>query len=745
MKPEVVIAHISDLHFPHWREGALQHLKDYLKEKMPLLILVTGDLTDHPFPWQQKRLKRKLDELVECCRDDSAPRQHHLAVVPGNHDYAVFGNWNLGLSPLLRTTFKYIYRDYRRRFIEITTDNLTVYIFCFDSNPYVARWAKGAIHRSQLKWFEKKAHALRSADKEKFESAYKIAILHHHPLPIPFSENMENFLILKNAGELLRLLAQCKIDLVLHGHKHHSIISSLNMGTSYGTTRKLFVVASGTTLKKGDGKNTCNMIAIRRRGQVEVTPVEAEPDEEFIDKETVLLPPWDDYIREQYAFQRRRMGYEIDEFVREIELDDEGDSISEIKINGLRVFDPQVFKRNKTDANAFNLYTESGRIVPEVEFNRSTQALNPAVDLAQVNNLHIGGSLGLPSNPDPQAVYSVGIKYITLNAWAMNTDEFERKYSPNLGEKQEEEWFTCVRPIKIFRQVISFPKDWKPDGKPCLRIYSSADGEHFSDESETWLERHHGDALSYNDKSNIITLTIQRPLYGYRYVVGWFLPQPLAPPGPDQEVMLYKRRIETLVERMHNSPDALDDFMKALTEVVCSTLVEVIAGGLDDVKKGEMKENLKDEPIDISIAIPARDTGEDRHLLEIISYNLNLAGVKGFKFPVGEGVAGRAYKLNGARTYLQRTEPKRLVKEDFIYIPFGEINDHSVIYSVPLRHPKHDGLLIGVLTIGSRSRISRLIPTNNDILEEISKAFIDITRVYIVKRLSDLYGNILEV
>ncbi|MGB9180234.1 MAG: metallophosphoesterase [Pyrinomonadaceae bacterium] len=742
MNTEVVLAHISDLHFPHWRDSTLQNLKDYLKRKRPLLILVTGDLTDNPFPWQQRRLKHRLDELVESCRDGAA-RQPHLVVVPGNHDYAVLGNWNFGLSPLPRTTFRHIFRDYRRRFIEITAGDLTIYVFCFNSNPYIARWAKGAISRRQLKWFEKKTHALRNANKEKFESAYKIAILHHHPLPIPFSEELEKFLILKNAGELLRLLAQCKINLVLHGHKHESVISSVNMGTSYGATRKLFVVASGTTLKRGDGKNTCNLITIRHRGQAEVTPAVAQPDEEFLDKETVLLPPWDDYIREQYAFQQERVGYEIDEYIKEIEIDDEGDSVSEMKINGLRVTDLQKFRNHRDEASAFHLYTETGRLVPEVEFQKSNPALQPIK--GEVDDLYIRGSWGLPYSPDLQSSYAVEVKYLTLNAWAMNTEEFERKYSPDPGERQEEEWFICMAPIKVFRQVIYFPSGWKPEGKPSLRIYSSTDGEQFSAESEAWLEKHHANALSYNDKSNTITLIIQKPLYGFKYVVGWFLPQLKTLPDPATAVELHKRRVGILIERMNETPGELDDFMKVLMEIVCSDLVDVLADGLDGEGKGKLKEKIKSEPIDISIAIPARNTDEDRPLLEIIAYNLDREGIKSFKFPVGEGVAGRAYKLNGVRTYLRRTGPKRLVKEDFIYIPFGESNDHSVIYSVPLRHPKNRDLLIGVLTVGSRSSISRLIPTEDHTLEKISKTLIDITAAYVVKRLSDLYGNILEI
>jgi len=746
MNSEVVIAHISDLHFPHWRGDALQHLKDYLKKKKPLLILVTGDLTDNPNPLQQWRLKRHLNELVESCQEDSSHKSH-LVVVPGNHDYAMLGNWNLGLSPLSRSSFRYIFRDYRPRLIRIhiKATDLYVYIFCFNSNPYVARWAKGAISRRQLRWFEKKAHALRSAHKERFESAYKIAILHHHPLPIPFSEELEKFLILNNAGELLRHLAQCKIDLVLHGHKHLSTISSLNMGTSSGTTRKIFVVSSGTTLKKVESENTCNIITIRHPGQAEVTPAGAQPGEKFQDKATVFLPPWDEYIREQYAIQQERLGYEIDELVRELEIDDEGDSITEMKIHGMHITDSDNFKENKVKAESFDIYTETGGLVPEVKFHKSTQAIQPAI--VSVGDLHIRGTLGIPDNYDLQSAFSVEIRYLTLNAWAKNNEEFERKYSTNSGAKQEEEWFTCMRPIKMFRQIIHFPKDWKPEGKPSLRILSSKDGENFSPESESYLERHHADALNYNEKSNSITLTINRPLYGFRYIVGWFLPQSQVTSYPTNP------HVETLIEEMRSAPDKLDDLLKALNELVCSSIAEVIVGKRDDEvsrkRKDEIADALKNEPIDISIAIPSKEaTGDNRLYLEIIAYNLNLEGIKNFRFPVGEGVAGRAYKLNSVRTYIRRSGSRRyydLVKEDFIYVPFIKSNDHWVLYSIPLRHPRRPDLLVGVLTVGSRKNISRLIPISNTLLEQMTNALIDIAGGYVVKRLSDLYGNILEI
>jgi 3',5'-cyclic AMP phosphodiesterase CpdA len=744
MSSEVVIAHISDLHYPHWREGALENLQQYLKPKNPLLILVTGDLTDNPYPWQQRGLKRELDKLVKTCRDGVPVRKHQLTVVPGNHDYAVLGNWNLGLSPLARTTFSHIFRDYRRKFIEVTAGDLTVYIFCFNSNPYIARWAKGAISRRQLKWFEKRAAALRSADKDKFESAYKIAILHHHPLPIVFSEELERFLILENAGELLRRLAQWDIDLVLHGHKHQSVTSALDVGTAYGATRKLFVVSSGTTLKKGDGANTCNIITIRRRGQSEITRGRANPGEKFVDEETILLPPSGDFIAKRHALCVERVGYEIDEFVKEIEIDDEGDSLSEVRVEGLRVRDPQRFGESREEADTFDFATVAGRLIKDVVFEKSTQELRPAI--LEADDLRLHGSWGLPAEPDKQTDYSVQIKFLNLNAWAMTSDELERKYKPEPGKvRQEEEWFICVRPCKTFRQTIYFPERWKPEGKPSLRVYPSTDGINFSEASEDWLEKHHAWALNYDRKANTISLMIEKPIYGFKYVVGWYLPPPPASDF-DDDALWSKGRVEALIERMHEAPEKMDDFMKALPEVVCSDLVNQTAPGLDAAHKEQLKEKIKREPIDISIAIPCQGPSGTQHQLQIVAQSPHREGLRNFKFNVGEGVAGRAYKLNGPRAYTRRPQERRpLVKEDYIYIPFGDSNDHTVIYSVPLRHPKRRELLVGVLSVGSRSRLSYLIPHGDNTAETISKPLIDITSIYVVQRLSDLYDGVLGI
>jgi 3',5'-cyclic AMP phosphodiesterase CpdA len=72
MSSEIVIAHISDLHHPTIKEEAWTRLSAYLVDAKPDLILVTGDLTNHPWPWRHNQVKRKLEELVAKCEQAKA-------------------------------------------------------------------------------------------------------------------------------------------------------------------------------------------------------------------------------------------------------------------------------------------------------------------------------------------------------------------------------------------------------------------------------------------------------------------------------------------------------------------------------------------------------------------------------------------------------------------------------------------------------------------------------------------------
>ena len=99
------ILQISDLHFG---EGIDENLKERVSqivvEISPDILIVSGDLAHHPFPWLLKRAAQFLEELRSKC----PTKRPEMVVIPGNHDYKFWGN--LGLRRLTRIPFHVYFR-----------------------------------------------------------------------------------------------------------------------------------------------------------------------------------------------------------------------------------------------------------------------------------------------------------------------------------------------------------------------------------------------------------------------------------------------------------------------------------------------------------------------------------------------------------------------------------------------------------------------------------------------------------
>src|SRR5947207_786571 len=100
-KVRATIVHISDLHFGRTlNERLATQLKGLIKDiqlpeppEPPKFLVVSGDLVNHPFPWS---LRRACKYITDIGRDNNIPPKRIL-VVPGNHDYKLWGNVGLGL------------------------------------------------------------------------------------------------------------------------------------------------------------------------------------------------------------------------------------------------------------------------------------------------------------------------------------------------------------------------------------------------------------------------------------------------------------------------------------------------------------------------------------------------------------------------------------------------------------------------------------------------------------------------
>ena len=176
------IAHISDLHITgenfvkEWGENLIK----ILNEIEPDIVVITGDLTDDGYIHEYEVVKDYLDRI-----------NAKKLVVPGNHDAR-----NKGYE-IFEEIFGTRYPFY---------ENDVVAILGIDSSePDID---DGHIGRENYPIIKEKLS----------KNKIKIMALHHHLIPIPGTGRERNIPI--DAGDVLQLCMELKIDFVLSGHKH---------------------------------------------------------------------------------------------------------------------------------------------------------------------------------------------------------------------------------------------------------------------------------------------------------------------------------------------------------------------------------------------------------------------------------------------------------------------------------------------------------------------------------------------
>src|SRR5208337_2829288 len=184
----VRIAHLSDLHLSIY-EGdfnPLDAVKADLVNHKPHLIIVTGDIADNLGKLDLKNSLTKAKSYLELlCKDCGLDLKQHLFVVPGNHDYRFKGI--LGFWKRYPDIFKEIFVDYNKtRFIS----DLNLFIGCFDSNTTNQKinLANGQVLRDEFINFNNSITECKDKFGLQFEGATRVALLHHHPMPIHRSE-----------------------------------------------------------------------------------------------------------------------------------------------------------------------------------------------------------------------------------------------------------------------------------------------------------------------------------------------------------------------------------------------------------------------------------------------------------------------------------------------------------------------------------------------------------------------------
>jgi 3',5'-cyclic-AMP phosphodiesterase len=193
----VRIVQISDIHVGSglFRPELLDAAIEETNALEPDLVAIAGDLTTEGYRWEFEEAKGYLDRL-EC---------QNVVVVPGNHDAK-----NVG------------YRHFEEFFglregaVTVNVPEGEAKIVALDSTK--PDLDEGEIGREHYAWID--------SEFRNWERGPKIVIVHHHILAVPGTGRDVNNL--RDAGDVMAIFRELKVDMVLSGHRHVPYVWSIS-------------------------------------------------------------------------------------------------------------------------------------------------------------------------------------------------------------------------------------------------------------------------------------------------------------------------------------------------------------------------------------------------------------------------------------------------------------------------------------------------------------------------------------
>jgi 3',5'-cyclic AMP phosphodiesterase CpdA len=225
-------------------------------------LIVSGDLTFRASEDEFDLAAECLNELLS--RSGLDPSQ--LIVVPGNHDLEFTHTpWKKGAKVALASSTAR--RQYEKFYAEVRHHSASphlsmgarlllggavpVEVVGLNSSALQQKaghfQGHGFVGQDQLDEAARQMRWIRPAPAVR---AYRIAVLHHHVVPMTPRHDPkadERYSVVLDAGALLTWLADHRVDLVLHGHEHQPGVSTVTTLDRDSHPHTLTIVASGST------------------------------------------------------------------------------------------------------------------------------------------------------------------------------------------------------------------------------------------------------------------------------------------------------------------------------------------------------------------------------------------------------------------------------------------------------------------------------------------------------------------
>jgi len=721
------IAHISDVHWESRDNNVSAVLTEALKREAPKLLVFTGDLVDHPH-----RLGKAKDWLFELCRDCGIDPDKQLLVIRGNHDCRFWGIF--GFLPLTGFFFWKHFRALRQRRVQIVdvTGQLSVAFLHIDSNPIVWGAARGKVGWWEMRKLRRALQALPKPEQLRLRSSFKIALVHHHPLPVPHG-GPDALLFLKDAQRLLQFLAETKVDMVLHGHKHSAPYSLLSLGSATADERVIEVLGAGAAVKTKDvdrrGHNF-NLICIEPDGLRYVRQFFAPPQAEFTESLPCGYPAQSFSLAYQHAWKTR--GLRCQSIRWDMRIDEEGDRFNELAYTGFAVREGRDF-----EFLAPPPYTVDTGHLSGVWLNE--EKTDAGIHLEEVSRIprSIEFRVFFPNRPTEETPAQFAIQSWDLNACSLNLADFRKKF-PTRQPQREWEEKSIRMAVDDFYWTIRFPSELKFRNPPEFEVWDPN-----ADEKHEWLTHVLQQDFYYSSELHTAVLSIRKPPVGFLYRIYWYPGAAAADKAdtkPDAQFEKIKFQVDDfarealLLAKRRQPGQPLPGRLAQLTRVLLA-IAELIAKKIEEVSAATGKVRGKD--LDLSVMVNDNAEPPERPMLRVIAAH----GPGGdtfwdFTLEEGDGVAGRAFDKNVLRCYdAEIPDPKRST-----YVDVRGYPKHKVLYSIPLRHPEAKSLIFGIFNVGAIDDVQAdlLRQLNND---EGHLWLLECSQKYVLPRLRDIVYN----
>ena len=243
------IAHLSDIHFGAHDPQIVAATEDWLRERRPDLVIISGDLTQRAKVEQFRQAADYLDRL----RGAGFP----ILVVPGNHDVPLYDVFKRFAAPLDRYK-RYIAGDLCPWF-----ENDEVAVLGINTARSLTI-KDGRINHDQIAMLRERFAAVRP-------SKTRILVTHHPLFAMPIGEGGELSEAVGRHRDAVEAVAEAGVHLALAGHFHRTYAeAALKMVETAGSVLVMQAGTATSTRLRNNELQSFNWIHARRFDEVEL-------------------------------------------------------------------------------------------------------------------------------------------------------------------------------------------------------------------------------------------------------------------------------------------------------------------------------------------------------------------------------------------------------------------------------------------------------------------------------------------